>query len=238
MCAALLGTGKWMPKLLVLAIVATELSACAQHRGHQPVEWTPREAGGTALPHYKAYAANALGDGGWISGASDPWSAVTYALDNCERRPRTKSPCRVEYLGNSTVEHLEGDGLIAAILEYYTDDDASFDTLEELQAVTVANRADGVASVAAIAVVPQEGRRYWALELGDTFKDAERAAVSACGHSKCVAVDYYLADSCVIVVAGDTQIFWGGGKYTIDEVMSFCSTESNHCEIVKQVCTD
>jgi hypothetical protein len=206
-------------------------------------EWTSPEARGaalakyTALPHYKALAADAFGALGWQSGASDPWSAVTYVIYNCERQGRSK--CRIKYLGNSSVEHFDDNQLIAAIFAYFDDDDASFDKLDKLEEVTAANRADGIASVAAMAVVSQQGRRYWALELGDTFKDAERAAVFACGNLKCHVVDYYMTGSCAMAVAGDTQIFWGGEpEQSIDEVMSECEIESKDCEIVKRVCPE
>jgi hypothetical protein len=221
-------------RALIVSLIL--LPGCAK-----PQEWTRNGAMGPALsqyatlPHYKALATDGLGGGRWVYRVANPWLAVTYVIRDCERR----SKCRIKYLGNSSVEYFDDNQMFAAQFAYYDDDNASFDRLDKIEEVTAANRADGIASVAAMAVVPGQGRRYWALELGDTFKDAERAAVSACTNSKCVVIDYYMTGSCAMAVAGDTQIFWGGEpEQSVDEVMSECEVESKDCEIVKRVCPE
>jgi hypothetical protein len=90
---------------------------------------------------------------------------------------------------------------------------------------------------AALAVVPQQGRKYWALAIAESPSDARRQALANCGNSSCMVVEEFAVGECAIVVQGDTQVFWGKGpEDDKGEVLNYCNLQTRNCQIAKYEC--
>lgn len=90
---------------------------------------------------------------------------------------------------------------------------------------------------AALAVVPQQGRKYWALAIAESPADARKQALVNCGNSSCKVVEEYAVGECAIVIQGDTQVFWGKGPEDEQgEVLDYCNLQTRNCQIAKYEC--
>jgi hypothetical protein len=90
---------------------------------------------------------------------------------------------------------------------------------------------------AALAVVPQQGRRFWHLAVADSAADANKKALAGCANPLCKVVQEYEAGDCAIVVQGQDQVFWGRGPgETIGEVLDYCNLQTRSCQLVRHEC--
>jgi hypothetical protein len=90
---------------------------------------------------------------------------------------------------------------------------------------------------AALAVVPKQGRKYWALAIAETPSDARKSALASCGNPFCTVVEEFTSGECVVVIQGDTQVFWGKEpKVTTDEVLDYCNLQTRNCQIARHEC--
>ncbi|MGF7206739.1 hypothetical protein GGE65_001300 [Skermanella aerolata] len=90
---------------------------------------------------------------------------------------------------------------------------------------------------AALAVVPQQGRRFWHLAVADHAADARRNALTGCANPLCKVVHEYAPGDCAIVVQGQDQVFWGREpSETIGEILDYCNLQTRSCQLVRHEC--
>jgi hypothetical protein len=100
-----------------------------------------------------------------------------------------------------------------------------------------ADLATPTAYYAAIAVVPQQGRRYWGFAARPEAMSARHAALSQCGHQRCIVASEFVPGQCAIVVQGQNQVFWGGEPPDDNNtVLDYCELQDSGCEIVVLQC--
>lgn len=90
---------------------------------------------------------------------------------------------------------------------------------------------------AAVAVVPQEGRRHWGFAVRGDRSSAEAAALRLCGSRRCGIVQNYQKPDCAVLVQGENQIFWGGSRRDdLGVVLDYCGLQDSGCQLVVHKC--
>lgn len=90
---------------------------------------------------------------------------------------------------------------------------------------------------AAVAVVPQDGRRHWGFAVRSDRSSAEAAALRLCGSQRCRIVQNYQKPDCPVLVQGENQIFWGGThRDDLSAVLDYCGLQDSGCQLVVHKC--
>ena len=97
------------------------------------------------------------------------------------------------------------------------------------------------AEYGAIAVVPQQGVKYYGFGEGSSRAKAQNSALRKCGHSRCTVVENYRPGQCAIMALGRRQVFWNSAvpsslQHERARLLNHCSRIDSNCRVILQQC--
>jgi len=97
------------------------------------------------------------------------------------------------------------------------------------------------AEYGAIAVVPQQGVKYYGFGEGSSQAKAQNSALRKCGHSRCTVVENFRRGQCAIMAIGRRQVFWNSAvpasiQRERARLLNHCARIDSNCRIILQQC--
>jgi hypothetical protein len=97
------------------------------------------------------------------------------------------------------------------------------------------------AEYGAIAVVPQQGVKYFGFGEGSSHAKARNSALRKCGHSRCTVVENYRPGQCAIMALGRLQVFWNSAvpasvQRERARLLNHCARVDSNCRVILQQC--
>jgi len=108
-------------------------------------------------------------------------------------------------------------------------------------AMTFTGSPAAAAEYGAIAVVPQQGAKYYSFGNGPSQAKAQKTALRKCGHSRCKIVENYRPGQCAIMALGRRQVFWNSAvpANVLRErarLLKHCDRIDSNCRVILQQC--